>query len=85
MDAIGKEKTKPVFPIDYVHSSSEGAELNARDVVIALEIADSPLVKYLKAAVPIPPDAVTATTASASAMAAAVPAASAQAPPAPAK
>ena len=80
LDATGQEKTKLLFPIDYVHSSSEGAELNARDVVIALEIANSPLVKYLKAPVPIPPDAVAATKTSAAALAAAVAEASMQAP-----
>ena len=84
LEATGQEKTKLVFPIDYVHSSSEGAELNAKDVVIALEIAKSPLLKYLKAPVPVPPDAVTATSTSAAAIAAAVPAASVTPPPRPA-
>lgn len=83
LDDTGQEKTKLLFPIDYVHSSSEGAELNAKDVVIALEIARSPLVKYLKEAVPIPPAAVTATQTSATAMAAAAPAASVTLPPRP--
>ena len=81
LEATGQEKTKLLFPIDYVHSSSEGAELNARDVVIALEIAHSPLVKFLKQPVPIPPVAVTATTASEKAMEAAAPAASVTPPP----
>jgi lysophospholipase L1-like esterase len=85
LDATGEEKTKLLFPIDYVHSSAEGAELNAKDVVIALEIANSPLVKYLKAPVPIPPDAVTETKASAAAMAANVASASVTPPPAPAQ
>jgi len=84
LEATGQEKTKLLFPIDYVHSSSEGAELNAKDVVIALEIAKSPLLKYLKEPVPIPPDAVTATSTSAAAIAAAVPAASVTPPPRPA-
>lgn len=54
LDNLGQEKTKPLFPIDWVHSSPEGAELIAKDVVIALEIAKSPLVKYLKEKIPIP-------------------------------
>jgi rhamnogalacturonan acetylesterase len=83
LEATGQEKTKLLFPIDYVHSSSEGAELNAKDVVIALEIARSPLVKYLKAPVPIPSDAISATQTSAAAMAAAAPAASVTPPPRP--
>jgi rhamnogalacturonan acetylesterase len=83
LEATGQEKTKLLFPIDYVHSSSEGAELNAKDVVIALEIAKSPLVKYLKAPVPIPQDAISATQTSAAAMAAAAPAASVTPPPRP--
>ena len=76
MEAVGKDKASLWFPIDYVHTSSEGADLNAQSVVIALEIAKSPLVKYLKAPLPIPPDAVTATKASEAALAANVDAAS---------
>jgi rhamnogalacturonan acetylesterase len=76
MEAVGKDKASLWFPIDYVHTSSEGADLNAQSVVIALEIAKSPLVKYLKARLPIPPDAVTATQASEAALAANVDAAS---------
>ena len=54
LEATGEDKVKPLFPIDHTHTSSPGAELNARDVVIALEIAKSPLVKYLKEPIPIP-------------------------------
>jgi rhamnogalacturonan acetylesterase len=61
MESVGKEKASLWFPIDYVHTSPEGADLNAQSVVIALEIAKSPLVKYLKAPLDIPPDTLTAT------------------------
>jgi rhamnogalacturonan acetylesterase len=64
MEAAGKEKASLWFPIDYVHTSPEGADLNAQSVVIALEIAKNPLVKYLKAPLPIPPDVESATKAS---------------------
>jgi rhamnogalacturonan acetylesterase len=50
LEATGKEKTALLFPIDHTHTSSEGAELNAQSVVIALKNAKSPLVKYLNAA-----------------------------------
>lgn len=55
LEATGEENAKLLFPIDHTHTSSGGAELNARDVVIALEIAKSPLVRYLKEQVPVPP------------------------------
>ena len=54
LEATGEEKSALLFPIDRVHTSPEGAELNAQSVVIALELAHSPLVKYLKQPVPIP-------------------------------
>ncbi len=54
LEATGMDKAKLLFPIDHTHTSAEGAELNAQSVVIALEIAKSPLVKYLKAPLPIP-------------------------------
>jgi len=57
LEATGQEKAKLLFPIDHTHTSAEGAELNAQSVVIALEIAKSPLVKYLKQPLPIPPAA----------------------------
>ena len=40
---------------DTVIRAPRGAELNAKDMAIALEIAHSPLVKYLKEPIPIPP------------------------------
>jgi len=83
MESVGKDKASLWFPIDYVHTSAEGAELNAQSVVIALEIAKSPLVKYLKAPLPIPPDAVAATKVSEAALAANAAAASVPPPPKP--
>ena len=50
LEATGKDVVKPLFPIDIVHTSPEGAELNAQSVVIALKRANSPLVKYLNPA-----------------------------------
>jgi hypothetical protein len=47
-----------------VHTSPEGADLNAQSVVIALEIAKSRLVKYVKAPLPIPAGTEEATKAS---------------------
>jgi hypothetical protein len=76
MESAGKDKASLWFPIDYVHTSPEGAELNAQSVVIAMEIAKNPLVKYLKEPLPISPDAVTATNASLASLAANVAAAS---------
>lgn len=81
MESVGKDKASLWFPIDYVHTSPEGAELNAQSVVIALEIAQSPLVKYLKGPLPIPPGTVTATNASEESLAANVAAASVTPPP----
>ena len=54
LEATGQEKTALLFPIDHTHTSSEGAELNAQSVVIALEEARSPLVAYLKGSIPLP-------------------------------
>jgi rhamnogalacturonan acetylesterase len=50
LEATGKEKAALLFPIDHTHTSSEGAELNAQSVVIALGKAKSPLVAYLNPA-----------------------------------
>jgi len=81
MESVGKDRASLWFPIDYVHTSPEGADLNAQSVVIALEIAKSPLLKYLNAPLPIPPDAITATRASLSALEANVAQASITPPP----
>jgi lysophospholipase L1-like esterase len=50
LEATGKEKAALLFPIDHTHTSSEGAELNAQSVIIALGKAKSPLVAYLNTA-----------------------------------
>ena len=84
MESVGKDKASLWFPIDFVHTSPEGADLNAQSVVIALEIAKSPLLKFLKEPLPIPPDAVIATKTSAESLAANVAAASVTPPPRPA-
>jgi lysophospholipase L1-like esterase len=81
MESVGKDKASLWFPIDYVHTSSEGADLNAQSVVIALEIAKSPVLRYLKVPLPIPPDAVAATKASEESLAANVDQASVTPPP----
>jgi lysophospholipase L1-like esterase len=83
MESVGKDKASLWFPIDYVHTSPEGAELNAQSVVIALEIAKNPLVKYLKEPLAIPPDAIAATKASEDSLAANVDPASVTPPPRP--
>ena len=54
LEATGQEKTALLFPIDHTHTSAEGAELNAQSVVIALELAKSPLIAWLKAQIPLP-------------------------------
>lgn len=54
LQATGPEKTALLFPIDHTHTSAVGAELNAQSVVIALEEANSPLVKFLKEKIPVP-------------------------------
>lgn len=54
LEAMGQPKAHLLFPIDHTHTSAEGAEENAQSVVIALEIAKSPLVAYLKERVPLP-------------------------------
>jgi lysophospholipase L1-like esterase len=81
MESAGKDKASLWFPIDYVHTSPEGADLNAQSVVIALEIAKSPLLQYLKAPLPIPSDAIMATKTSEESLVANVAAASATPPP----
>ncbi|HEU5341618.1 rhamnogalacturonan acetylesterase [Edaphobacter sp.] len=48
LEATGPEKTALLFPIDHTHTSSQGAELNAQSVAIALRNAHSPLAAYLK-------------------------------------
>ncbi|HKR30971.1 MAG TPA: rhamnogalacturonan acetylesterase [Terriglobales bacterium] len=47
LEAMGPEKTALLFPKDHTHTSAEGAEMNARCVVLALRRAHSPLAAYL--------------------------------------
>ena len=47
LERTGQAEAAKLFPIDHTHTSAQGAELNAQSVVIALERAGSPLVKYL--------------------------------------
>ena len=54
LEATGPEKTALLFPIDHTHTSATGADLNAQSVVIALELARSPLVAFLKEKIPLP-------------------------------
>ncbi|MEO8735441.1 MAG: rhamnogalacturonan acetylesterase [Edaphobacter sp.] len=48
LEALGQQKTSLLFPVDHTHTSSEGAELNAKAVVVALKKTNSPLTVYLK-------------------------------------
>jgi rhamnogalacturonan acetylesterase len=50
LETTGKDKAALLFPIDHTHTSSEGAELNAQSVVIALKLAHSPLIQFLNPA-----------------------------------
>lgn len=83
MESVGKDGAAAWFPIDYVHTSPDGAELNAQSVVVALELAKSPLVKYLKTELAPTAEAIAATKASAAALEANVAAASVTPPPRP--
>lgn len=47
-EALGQEKTAPLFPIDHTHTNPEGAEMNAHAVVKALRADHAPIVKFLK-------------------------------------
>lgn len=48
LQALGPEKTAPLFPIDHTHTSAAGAEAVAHDVVTALRDAHSPLTAFLQ-------------------------------------
>ena len=50
LQALGPDKTALLFPIDHTHSSAIGAEAIAHDVTVALRLANSPVVAYLKPA-----------------------------------
>ncbi len=47
-EGLGEQKTALLFPIDHTHTSSEGAELNAHAVIVALRKDNSPVIQYLK-------------------------------------
>jgi lysophospholipase L1-like esterase len=81
MESVGKDKASTWFPIDWVHTSPEGADLNAQSVVIALEIAKSPVLKFLKVPLEIPAGVAEATKTSEAALAANVAQASVTPPP----
>lgn len=46
-EAMGQERTDRLFPKDHTHTSAQGAELNAQNVVDALKLAKSPLTSFL--------------------------------------
>ncbi|SEF56579.1 Lysophospholipase L1 [Bryocella elongata] len=46
-ESLGPEKTAALFPVDHTHTSSEGAEINAKCVAQALRDAHSPLAAYM--------------------------------------
>ena len=48
LETLGPEKTALLFPKDHTHTSAEGAERNAADVVAALQAIKSPIAAYLK-------------------------------------
>ncbi|MES2394063.1 MAG: rhamnogalacturonan acetylesterase, partial [Acidobacteriota bacterium] len=48
LEALGKDATAKLFPIDHTHTSPEGATLVAQSVAQALRKAESPLAAYLK-------------------------------------
>lgn len=48
LEALGQEKTAALFPKDHTHTSSEGAEANAKDVASAVRAAHVPLAQFLK-------------------------------------
>ena len=48
LQALGPEKTAPLFPVDHTHTSPEGADANAHDVAEAIRDAHVPLAAFLK-------------------------------------
>lgn len=48
LQKLGPDTTAKLFPIDHTHSSAEGADRIAADVVQALRLANAPLVPYLR-------------------------------------
>ncbi len=50
LEALGPEKTAPLFPKDHTHTSPEGADLVAQCVATTLRTSNDPLSRYLKPA-----------------------------------
>ena len=53
LEALGPEKTAPLFPIDHTHSSAAGAVWIAGDVAEAIRKAQLPLAEYLSQKPPL--------------------------------
>lgn len=49
LEALGPEKTAPLFPKDHTHTSPEGATLVAESVADAIRASGDPLSRYLQA------------------------------------
>jgi rhamnogalacturonan acetylesterase len=56
LEALGPEKTAPLFPKDHTHTSPEGANLVAETVAAVIRTSSDPLSGYLK---PLNPSAQT--------------------------
>ncbi len=48
LEALGPEKTAPLFPKDHTHTSPEGANLVAETVASVIRSSNDPLSRYLK-------------------------------------
>ena len=48
LEALGPEKTAPLFPKDHTHTSPEGANLVAQSVATTIRTSNDPLSRYLK-------------------------------------
>ncbi len=48
LEAVGPEKTAPLFPKDHTHTSPEGAELVAQSVAAAIRSSGDPLSQFLQ-------------------------------------
>jgi lysophospholipase L1-like esterase len=48
LEALGPEKTAPLFPKDHTHTSPEGADLVAQCVATSIRNSNDPLSRYLK-------------------------------------
>jgi lysophospholipase L1-like esterase len=50
LEALGPEKSAPLFPKDHTHTSAEGADLVAQCVAITIRTSNDPLSHYLRPA-----------------------------------